>query len=164
MILYLFFVDGLILFAETTLSEADIVKYFLNRFARTSSHGVSFAKLQIYLSLNIREKEAMELCSLAGMPQLIDIGRYLGVRLIHQRPNNVIHAYSLVKFNKILTNGKSKCLSLAGRIALVRFVINSLTICLMQTAKLLVLIIKETIKRMRRFAWGGNEHTENSLD
>lgn len=92
-----------------------------------------------------------------GISRVEDLGRYLGVRLIHKRKSKATHTELLDKFNKRLTGWKAKCLSLAGHITLAKVVLNSQPVYQMQTSLLPADVAQELKRRTRRFVRGGNK-------
>lgn len=65
-----------------------------------------------------------------------DLGKYLGVPLLHQKVNRSSFRIILDKVNKFLSNWKAKTLSFAGRITLTKAVLQALPLYIMQSVHL----------------------------
>ncbi|VVA29155.1 PREDICTED: ribonuclease H At1g65750 [Prunus dulcis] len=129
---HLFFVDDLVLVAETSPQQAKIMKDYL-------------------------KDAAQEISNICGSPLTDNLGKYLGVPLLHYGPNKATFNSLLDKVHRRLVGWKGKLFSLAGRAILIKAVTASIPIYPMQTTKLLASVCKELDKLNRNFFWGGNE-------
>ncbi|XP_028094336.1 uncharacterized protein LOC114294405 [Camellia sinensis] len=86
-----------------------------------------------------------------------DLGRYLGVPLIHSRISRNIYNGTIEKIQKKLSSWKAKALSLAGRTTVIQSVSSSIPSYIMQISKLPQSICKQIDKLNRNFLWGDLE-------
>ncbi|CAN1762528.1 Putative ribonuclease H protein At1g65750 [Linum perenne] len=85
-----------------------------------------------------------------------DLGRYLGVPILHGRVRKDTFSYIIERIDKKLDGWKRNTLSLAGRVTLAHSVLNTLPSYAMQTASLPASILNAIDCRIRRFVWGGS--------
>ncbi|KAK5794098.1 hypothetical protein PVK06_035300 [Gossypium arboreum] len=80
---HLFFADDLVLFCKAELEHARIVKEILTQFCYFSGHKVNNQKSQIYFLAIVDNTVANEIREYLGVIRTDDLGKYLGVPLLH---------------------------------------------------------------------------------
>jgi ribonuclease HI len=95
-----------------------------------------------------------EITDQLGFLSTDDLGKYLGVPIIHSRSNRGKYQYILDKVNQRLSNWKTINLSLAGRVTLAKSVIQALPSYVMQTTVIPRSLCDEIDKKCRGFIWG----------
>ena len=103
-------------------------------------------KTKICFSRNVHFSRSMDLSRRMGVRLTADLGKYLGVPLIHQRPSYLLYAPLVEKTRKRLAGWKSGCLTLAGRATLISSVLSSLPSYHMQTNLLPKRLLKDLSK------------------
>ncbi|CAL9006319.1 unnamed protein product [Prunus brigantina] len=78
-------VNDLILFGEASIHQAHLMKLCLDEFCHLSGQKVSFDKSRICVSPNICSDLANSIATISGSPHSSNLGKYLGVPLIHTR-------------------------------------------------------------------------------
>lgn len=156
---HVFFADDLILFAEANVENAQLMRRCVDSFCEISGQRVSYEKSCVYVSSNIGRMVANQLADMCGSPLTSDLGKYLGVPLIHKRITRNTYNYLLDKVSTRLASWKARTLSLAGRLTLIKSVTSSIPIYVMQTTKLPASICDELDQFNRNFLWG---HTEDN--
>ncbi|CAN1162623.1 Putative ribonuclease H protein At1g65750 [Linum perenne] len=86
-----------------------------------------------------------------------NLGKYLGVPIIHGRNSKELYNFLLERMDAKLAGWKRKSLSQAGRVSLAQSVLNSLPSYVMQTTLLPVDICNKLDKKVRDFVWGSEE-------
>ncbi|CAL2243105.1 unnamed protein product [Prunus armeniaca] len=153
---HLFFADDLILFSEASPKHARIMKSCLDLFCTASGQTVNFSKSVVFCFPNTCKELAKEISTTCGLLLTDNLGKYLGMPILHH-PVNKSTYYSIVeKVHNRLPTWKSKCLSMAGRITLIQAVTSSTPIYAMQTTKLLMSICDDLDRIHRNFLWGGS--------
>ncbi|GMI74428.1 hypothetical protein HRI_001112100 [Hibiscus trionum] len=153
---HLFFADDLVLFAEADAGQMDVIHGVMEEFCLCSGHRVSIAKTQVYFSKNCSDQIRDLVEQRLGFEVVEDLGRYLGVPLLHKRVTKATYVYLLDKMAKRLSGWAAKSLSLAGRITLAKAVLQVIPSYVMQTAVLPKGLCREMEKIIRRFVWGGS--------
>ncbi|KAK7275172.1 hypothetical protein RIF29_16281 [Crotalaria pallida] len=139
----LFFADDVILVSEASSAQAIVVSNILQRFCEASGQKVSFHKSSVYFSKNVNNERKEEISNILSIPIAHDIGKYLGIPIIHNR--EVISSYSFIidKVKRKLSNWKMNSLSFAGRITLAQSCIMSLPCYVMQACVIPASICQE---------------------
>lgn len=150
----LLFADNLLLFAEVSEDQVLLVKKILDLFCRCSSQKVSEAKSRIFFSKNVNGVLRNHLSHMAGFQVTDDLGKYLGVPIIHERVSRRSFQFIMEKVNKRLSNWKANTLSFAGRLTLTKSIIQALPSYVMQSAFIPRHLCDEIDKSCRRFLWG----------
>ncbi|XP_043809034.1 uncharacterized protein LOC110606238 [Manihot esculenta] len=153
---HLMFADDMVLFAEATEEQLDVIINCLTVFCNASGQKVNFLKSSLFVSPNVSTSTASRLSSKSGIPLVSDLGRYLGVPSLHGRVSQVQFRGLVDDMRSRLAGWKAGALSRAGRITLVQSVLNSIPIYTMQSIKLPVSICKEMERLCRNFIWHGN--------
>ncbi|CAN1153234.1 Putative ribonuclease H protein At1g65750 [Linum perenne] len=86
-----------------------------------------------------------------------DLGRYLGVPLLHGRVTKSTYEYILARMDTKLAGWKAHNLSLADRVTLASFVLNAIPSFVMQTAFLPASTCEGIDRKIRSFIWGSVE-------
>ncbi|KAF7830019.1 reverse transcriptase [Senna tora] len=80
---HLFFADDLILFAEASMNQVEVVKDCINNFCISSGQKVNADKTRVFFSRNVSFLGGGTLSNALGFTSTNDLGKYLGVPLIH---------------------------------------------------------------------------------
>ncbi|CAN1815926.1 Putative ribonuclease H protein At1g65750 [Linum perenne] len=92
-----------------------------------------------------------------GIAETSDLGRYLGVPVLHGRINKNTYQYIIERLDSKLDGWKRNSLSLVGRVTLASSVLNALPSYAMQTSTLPASILNKIDSRIRSFVWGGSK-------
>ncbi|KAL5840970.1 hypothetical protein ACOSQ4_013578 [Xanthoceras sorbifolium] len=130
------------------------MKLCLDRFCGSSGQEVSFSKSRVFCSSLVRDGDARALASICGSPITKDLGKYLGVPLLHSRITKHTYCEILEKTQKRLASWKSATLSMAGRVTLIKAVTAAIPVYSMQTIKLPNDLCCRLDKVNRDFLWG----------
>ncbi|KAK2653379.1 hypothetical protein Ddye_013235 [Dipteronia dyeriana] len=133
-----FFADDLILFGHTTISQAITMKDCLDTFCGLSGQQVSYPRSRVVCSNNVGGSDARLFAGVCDSSLTKDLGKYLGVPLVHGRVSAKTYDETVEKMKKRLATYKCEALSLAGRATLIKSVTSALPIYAMQSVKLLV--------------------------
>ncbi|KAL4273675.1 hypothetical protein GQ457_13G010160 [Hibiscus cannabinus] len=153
---HLFFVDDMVLFAEATMEQVGVIQDILSDFCKVSGHKVSIFKTQMCFSRNCALATKNLIARDFGFEVVEDLGKYLGVPLLHKRVTHATYAYVLDDMRARLSGWTAQSLSLAGRITLAKLVLQSIPIYVMQATWLPKGVCQEMEKLTRKFVWGGS--------
>ncbi|CAL1403368.1 unnamed protein product [Linum trigynum] len=152
-----FFADDLIIFGEASVSQAQKINACFERFGASSGQQISKPKSRIYFSANVTDTQRQSLGQELGIPETTNLGRYLGVPVIHGRVSKATFTDLIDRIDRRLAGWKAASLSLAGRITLAQSVISSLPAYTMQTTLLPASVCDYIDKKIRAFIWGSTE-------
>lgn len=133
---HLFFADDLILFGVDNFSNCHAMLNVLTCFCEMSGQSINFNKSKMYISPNVQRRRANRLCNVVGIQHTIDLGKYLGIPLLHSRASKV-HFNDLVdKVQSRLDGWINNTLNFAGRATMVQSVSSTIPSYMMQTMEL----------------------------
>lgn len=111
---------------RASLNQVAVMNDCLEKFCVASSQKVSKSKSKIFCSKNVSSTPANAVSTAFGCPITIDLGKYLGVPIIHGRVKKEMYQDIAMRMNAKLKNWKVNTLSLARRIIIAQSVIQSL--------------------------------------
>lgn len=148
------FADDLILFAEASVAQVRVIRKVLARFCLASSQKVSLEKSKIFFSSIVHRDLARVISTESGIQATCDLGKYLGMHVLHKRINKDTYGEVLEKVASRLSGWKGRFLSLAGRVTLTKSVVSSIPIHSMSTIYLPSSILDKLDRVSRSFLWG----------
>ena len=95
-----------------------------------------------------------EVCNVMTMQHTDDFGRYLGVPAVNSRVTKGLFQPMVTRVENRLVGWRAKCLSLAGRITLIKSTIIAIPAYVMQSMRLPRSVCDDLDRRIRRFLWG----------
>ncbi|CAN1132937.1 Putative ribonuclease H protein At1g65750 [Linum perenne] len=148
----MFFADDLVLFGYANLQQATVINGVLNEFCALSGQEISREKSRIYFSKNVSRLASREVCDVLNFQATEKLGRYLACLLfMGVMPKD--YEYLIDRLEQKLAGWKVGSLSMAGRVSLALFDLNSLPTYAMQTTLLPVEISNEIDRKIRSFIW-----------
>lgn len=154
---HLFFTDDLILFAEASLKQVELIRKVMELFCKASSHHMNLNKTKLFCSINVCHQRVSQLSQYLGVCFTPNLGKYLGAPLLHQRITKGLFNPLIRKVQQRLSSWKSSFLSITGRMLLIKSIISYLPSYLMQTLLLPKGILSKIGKSSRRFLWTNRE-------
>lgn len=154
---HLFFADDLFHFAEASMEQAHLIQDVLQDFCTSSGQRVNKEKTRIFFSKNASPSIISDIGSSLGFKVTKNLGRYLGTPLIHGRKSRSLYADLVSSVRGKLATWKARTLSFAGRITLVRSILQSVPLHIMQTSLLPNKALQELDKISRDFLWNSSE-------
>ena len=149
-----FFADDLLLFARTDESNIAAIVDVLDEFCQLTGLKISKAKSKILFSPNVAAEKRREIVNQIGIGETHNLGKYLGFPIIHKgRRWNEFH-FVVERVQTKLAGWKSKCLSLAGRLVLIKAAVSSIPEYNMQCYKFPAKLCEDVNKMTRDFLWG----------
>ncbi|CAN1177289.1 Putative ribonuclease H protein At1g65750 [Linum perenne] len=153
---HLFYADDLILLSEASVAQADVIAQCLDQFCLASGQAVSREKSALFCSKNLDRRVAADISIRFGIPLTQDLGKYLGVPVLHNRITSTTYQDIITRLDFKLAGWKAKQLSLAGRVTLALSVLAAIPVYAMQTSVLPSDTCKEIDKRIWSFVWGSS--------
>lgn len=146
----LFFADDVIIFSQSTPLVARNLKAFLDNFYKFSGLSISWQKSTIFFS-NCEKSDMGAISTILGVEAGQLPVKYLGMPLSSKRLSLSNCQPLLDKFKKRLSGWKSKILSYAGRVELIRSTIS--TLHLFWATVLPKSVLHAMDKSIRNFFW-----------
>lgn len=151
---YLAFADDVILFAEASEDQVLLIKNTFDLFCRCSGQKISDSRSGIFFSKNVSGHTRNQIIQASGFQVTNDLGKYLGVPILHEKVNIRSFQFILDKVDQRLSNWKVKTLSFAGHLTLTKSVVQALPSYVMQSAALPKYVCEEIDRKCRKFLWG----------
>lgn len=155
---HLFFADDLVLFGEASQSQAEVMMRCINRFCEASGQKMNKNKTRVYFSRNVHISRGISLSHTMGIGLTGDLGKYLGIPLLHKKASYLTFAPVIEKTKNRLSGWKRSCLNMAGRSTLIKAVLSSLPSYHMQTMLLPKGLLRDLDKLSRDFLWGDKDN------
>ena len=150
-ITHLFFADDILLFSETDDVNCDTIMDTMDMFCEMSGQSINYQKSLLFVSPNVPRGRKNALHFRCGIPLTDNLGKYLGVPLIHSKMDKRTFKDVLEKTQNRLSGWKTRLLNLAGRVTLVKHVTSCLPMYQMQSLALPMSVCKSFDKMNRDF-------------
>lgn len=129
----------------------------MDLLCRSSGQKISKKKSQVFFSNNVGWHAKQQLSEALGIRWTEDMGKNLGVPILHKKLNKETYMFILEKVNQRLSSWKARSLSLASRVTLTKSVLQALPTYVMQIVKLPKSLCKEVDKVCRSFIWDSDQ-------
>lgn len=139
---------------EASVAQIRVIRRVLERFCNASGQKVSLEKSKIFLSKNVVLDLSNRITSERGIQSTHDLGKYLGMSILHKRINKDTFSEVIGRVSSRLAGWKGKMLSRAGRITLTKAVLSSTPVHSMSNIQLPVSTLNALDKLSRDFIWG----------
>ncbi|CAL1354996.1 unnamed protein product [Linum trigynum] len=149
-----FFDDEPILFGKASLQQVATITRCLDEFGTASGQQVSKPKSRVFFSKNVSATIGESISNVLNIPKTKNLGRYLGVPVIHDRVSKATFVDLIDRVESRLSGWKVATLSLAGRITLAQSVLVSLPAYTMQISFLPASVREYIDKKIRAFICG----------
>lgn len=151
---HLFFADDLILFGQDNMNTVKAMMDVLNEFCMMSGQTISLEKSKFFVSPNVQRNKARRISDYCGIKLTRDLGKYLGVPMLHKRVTKQDFIHIIDKVQNRLAGWVSNTLMLAGRSTLIRHVSSTIPCYTMQTMHLPSSVCERLDRMNRNFLWG----------
>ena len=101
----------------------------------------------MFFSKNVNTQTANHIRSRLGFQKTDNLGKYLGVPLLHGRIVKDTYSYLLDKVRRKLSGWAANSLSLAGRITLAKAVLSAIPYYTMQSTRLILISLTNELCR-----------------
>ncbi|KAK5771232.1 hypothetical protein PVK06_047420 [Gossypium arboreum] len=143
--------DNLVLLCNKNVQKANMVNNILQKFGRCFGHKANKSKSQVFFSKAVGNDLANQITCTFGMEHVADLGRYLGVLMLHKRVTNATNSFIIEKVRKRLSGWNAKLLSLVGWVSLAKSVLFTIPSYFMQSTLTPKGVCQDIEKIIRRF-------------
>ncbi|KAG8366403.1 hypothetical protein BUALT_Bualt17G0076000 [Buddleja alternifolia] len=131
---HMFFADDLILLVRATRKNTITIKVVMQKFCDASGLVINKNKSKMSFAQCTRRWDRRCISMEMGIACTDNLGRYLGVPIVHGRSTPRVYRELLDKVQARQTTWKAKLLNMAGRTTLVKYVMAALPVHTMQSA------------------------------
>ncbi|KAL7215762.1 hypothetical protein ACSBR1_027827 [Camellia fascicularis] len=150
---HLLFADDLMLFGQANIKTCETIREVMDEFCCISGLKINTHKSKLFISPNVDGRRARELSTLCGIPLTHDLGKYLGVPLVHGRLNRGLFNDIVSKMQKRLSGWRASTLSMAGRASLITSATSAIPSYTIQTLLLPKSVCNDIDKMNSNFLW-----------
>lgn len=118
----------------------------LSTFCHFSGKKVNRNKSQMFLSTNVLDELARDLCNDLGFVCMEDFGTYIDMPLFHKRVARSTFDFLIAKVRNKLNGWEAIKLSMVGRITLVKSILLTILNYFMSTARILISMCRKITK------------------
>lgn len=147
------YVVDLVIFVKENDKKANKVRRVLQLYCDNTGQEINWAKSTVHFSHNVPKQEKGNLCRILGMQECNHKGKYLGQPFCHFKTKAVAFNGILENLSRKLSGWKQRNLSMAGRMVLIKSVVQALPSYTMETLLPRVLIGKME-RKIKDFFWG----------
>ncbi|KAI0519701.1 hypothetical protein KFK09_007159 [Dendrobium nobile] len=149
---HLFYADDFLIFSKAIVKEVKLVKKFVSKFCDWTGQKVNSSKSLVIFG-KYTDRRRMNLISSILKYKVVKEFLYLGVKItLRRKVRSDFHNLMEVAPNKLNTWGKN-CISLEGKLVLVKYAFLSLPMFLSSISLVPLSILKEFDKMCRSFIW-----------
>jgi hypothetical protein len=156
---HLFFADDVLLFAKATKAQALHIATTLTSFASLSGLKVNNVKSKVFFSSSTTRGKISAIVASTGIHRTLSLEKYLGFPMLHGRLQRKDFEFLEEKISRRLASWQHSLLNKAGRLTLVKSVLNSIPNYYMQVAWLPHTTCESIDKMARDFLWKGSSNT-----
>ncbi|XP_057449118.1 uncharacterized protein LOC130740498 [Lotus japonicus] len=150
---HLFFADDVLLFCQATSDQVNLLAATMKSFCDSSGLKINLQKSKAITSKGVSAEVKAEISSIAPIPFVKDLGKYLGFPLRGGRSQRRSFDFLIENIQRKLGTWRSSMLNLAGRVCLAKSVIASIPTYTMQVFYLPRCVTNRINKIMRSFIW-----------
>ncbi|KAL5572537.1 hypothetical protein UlMin_022134 [Ulmus minor] len=159
---HLLFVDDIFVFGKACITEASHIKETMDSFCSWSGLSFNNSKSSIFFSGNTRGTVANQLTGFLGFEHISMDSCYLRLPMFRTNKRNDFN-FLVECLDSKLAGWKSRLLSKASRLTLIKSVALAMPIYAMHTARIPKAICAKLDARIQRFWWGSKEENARPL-
>ena len=152
---HLLFADDLLLFGRVDENTAFSVRDTLLKFCAVSGQKINELKSKLTFSPNTSIEYKQLFQETIHVNENNSLGTYLGLPLSHKRPSRTQVQFVIEKVRNKLAKWKTRFLSKAGRLCLIKSTLSTIPAYYMQATLLPSATLKELDSVCNNFLWGG---------
>jgi len=163
LISHLAFADDLILFAEASLEQVELISSISDIFCKSSGQNISKEKSRVFFSRNGGWHKKHELSESSGIKRGFGKASWSSIPSEKVTRHTCQFVVVLDKVNQRLSSWKCKTLSFAGLVPLTKLVLQALPSYVMQTVLLPQSVCEDIDRICRKFIWDQDNASKRHL-
>ena len=157
------FADDSFLFFKATASEASAVKCVLNTYESWSGQAVNYQKSAIFFGSNVRMDKQQKIKQVLEVSNDTGDSKYLGLPSLVGRSKKLVFKYLKEKVIQRIKGWSTKFLSRAGKLVLLKNVVQSIPTYAMSCVLLTKTLGQEIQRIMNAFWWQSNSANSKGI-
>lgn len=158
---HLLFADDILLFSIASTPSVKHMCTILEYFSQISGQQINLTKFKVLFLVGIRNTLKRDLLTLLQVSETTSLGSYLGFPLSHGNFNAQCFSGILTKLTSKLMAWENRYLNFSGRAVLIKSVLSSIPLHIMQCIKLPQSTLSSIDKLIRFFLWGGSSTSQS---
>lgn len=130
---HLMYADDLVIYAKANVQEAKAAAECLQSYCDWTGQQISWEKFIVHFSPNTLVSTKMEISEILQIPECNHSGKYLGHSFCNLKSESITFKEVFEKMANKLSGWKRRVLSTAGRLVLIKSVVQALPTFIMQT-------------------------------
>ena len=139
------------LFAKANAKNCEVILEVFDSFCSMARQKINYGKSRVFFSPNVTARRKRGICRRLGIMATNNLGRYLGFPIIHKGIVGSAFNFILDKAQSKLAGWKTKLLSRAGRLVLVKFAVAPIADYCMQCHSIPIKVCDSIDKMTRDF-------------
>lgn len=155
---HLFFADGVLLFAKAKVSQMHLIHTLLSQFCMASGLRINVAKSRAFVGEGVKRARRARIFSVTSIPFTSHLDKYLGFPIMRGRQKASNFDFLVDRVARKLASWKGKLLNKAGKVTLVKAVLNAIHVYPMQLFWFPQIVCDRLDGMARNFIWARGEN------
>lgn len=160
---HLMYVDDLVIYRKATLEEVAEINRCLQTYCNWTGPAVNWNKYAIHFSGNTTAQMRNANCRLMGMRECHHKESYLGHPFCNFFSKSTVYTGLLEKMKNKISGWKKRTLFMAGRLVLIKSVVQAIPLYVMQSFLLPRSLLQKMDRKIKNFFWGFADDTQHHL-
>ena len=150
---HLFYADDVFLFGKASWANMDVILGVLQDFGNLSGLFLNVSKSTIIVPKKMDHNVRQSISGHCNLRVSSDFGNYLGIKISPNKLRKIDYLGLLDKTKDKIRGWQAKLLNMAGRCTLIKAVLNTYPLFVMQTNMIPISILEDLKKDIKRFLW-----------
>ncbi|CAM8993813.1 unnamed protein product [Rhodiola kirilowii] len=155
---HLMFANDCMLFLKAGKDSVKWIRDMLRKYEDISGQKINFTKSEVICSRNVLDEDMRMLVERLGVQVVVEHSSYLGLPLVFSNKKADLFRAIEERTVKRINDWKHKLLSGAGRVVLIKSVLQAIPTYAMTCFKLPAMLCKKLSSNIMRFWWNGGKN------
>lgn len=157
------YADDVVIYGKAKLQEVAVIIEILRQYTSWTRQELNFTKSSIHFSSNVNSRLRSQICRVLDMQECTRTCKYLGHSFCRFSSKKQEFAYIVDKIRQKMAGWKKRSLSMAGRIVLIKSLLQAIPSFVMKTFLMPSSVTKKIDSFMKDFFWGFNQERKHHL-